>query len=107
MIENKEIVGKERVCISFDRDILISTFNNNSSLDVLVTLSDNTDNFKVNGKLDLDKDYDMEGQTFESIDPKVVMVFTEPKSIKNMIMILQDAEELLISKYPKTKTRKG
>ena len=107
MIENKEFAGKERICIGFEKDIFISTFNNGKTLDVLVTLSDNTDNFKENGRLDLYKDYDLSGHTFETIDPKVVMKFTDPKSISNLIVILKDAEKILESKYPKRKTRKG
>lgn len=107
MIENKIIQGKQRTYVEFNKDIFISTFDNKRGLDVLVTLTDNTDQFKEEGKLDLDKDYNTSKMTFESLDPQVMLKFTDPKSIRNMIVILQDAEKLLNSKLPKRKSTKG
>jgi hypothetical protein len=108
MITKREIAGKERIVVEFEKDIFISTFEVNTTLKVLLTLSDKTEQFRDNnGKLNLDKDYDMEGQTFESIDPGVVLEFSDTRSIRNMIEMLKDAEVLLENKQPKKKSRKG
>jgi hypothetical protein len=106
MIKKIVIAQRERTVVEFEKDIFISTFNKLAGLKVLVTLSDKTEDFKGdNGKLDLDKDYDMKDQTIKSIDPEIILEFNDPKSIRNMIEILKDAEELLKYKLPKTRDR--
>lgn len=107
MIIKETIAGKERLVVDFQEDIFISTFNQKLSLNVLLTLTDNTQEFMYNGKLDLEKDYAMDKMDFVSLDPKVVLRFKNPKSIRNMILLLEDAEKLLLDKLPKKKSRHG
>ena len=106
MIKNEVIAGKQRVVVNFNKDIFISTFNNDG-LDVLISLTDDTEKYQINGKLDLDKDYYTSDNTLESLNPKVILKFNDPRSITNMILLLQDAEKLLSYKLPKRRTRHG
>lgn len=100
MITNKEFAGKQRIIIECRKDILfVHTSVVNGT--VLVSFCD------TQGTHDLEEYVSTEGKTWDELDPKVLLDFNNPKSISNLIDILQDAKKTLEENLPKKKDRKG